>query len=240
MAVETVLLVFAFTAGIAAFLSPCAFALLPSYITLHLGLKEKEQSKGLNVKTLAKGLYFGSITSLGFITLFSLFGILIGLFGQVIKPLTPYIIGATGVIISVLGLLLLLNIDLSKQIPTPKLFRSAKGGTTGFYFYGVGYGLAALGCTLPVFLAVVIGGLSAGGLLGAVALFASYSLGMTLLMIGFTIAIIAAKDTVMRYTNVIMPYMKRISGALLLIAGIILVYRQVFGISLIPAIPLPF
>ncbi len=52
-------------------------------------------------------------------------------------------------------------------------------GGTGFAFtFGVGYGVASLACTLPVFLAVVGASLTATSLPQAFSQFVSYALGM--------------------------------------------------------------
>ena len=97
--------------------------------------------------------------------------------------------------------------------------------------FGVGYGIASLGCTLPLFLALVgasLGAESGGSLL----IFASYGFGMALVLTALSVGAALARQGLARGLRRLLPHMSRISGVLLLIAGAYMSYywlRLEFG-----------
>lgn len=93
--------------------------------------------------------------------------------------------------------------------------------------YGVGYGLASVGCTLAVFLVVVAGALAADGALSGPTVFLFYALGMGLVLLAVTTATALGKGIIVRWFRRVMPHVERISGIGLIVAGGYLVYREV-------------
>ena len=87
--------------------------------------------------------------------------------------------------------------------------------------FGVGYGVASLGCTLPVFLAVV--GSAASGASTAV-VFAAYGAGMAVVVTALALAAAFLREGLARGLRRVLPYMSRIAGALLVVAGGYLAY----------------
>src|SRR5262249_58489596 len=69
-------------------------------------------------------------------------------------------------------------------------FRTAtrNRGLAGYAAYGAAYGLASLGCTLPVFLGVVATSLQLHGLAGAIGQFVLFGIGMGLVLAVLTLA----------------------------------------------------
>jgi predicted N-acetyltransferase YhbS len=87
--------------------------------------------------------------------------------------------------------------------------------------FGIGYGVASLGCTLPIFLAVV--GAAASGA-STVLVFAVYGAGMALVLTALSVGAALLREGLARGLRRLLPYMSRIAGALLMAAGGYLAY----------------
>jgi len=92
----------AFLAGLASFLSPCIFPLIPSYLSYIGGISYTELAGGKNSKfgILIKTLFF----ILGFSIIFAVLGAFAWGFGNLLSAFTEYIRIGAGIIIMVLGL----------------------------------------------------------------------------------------------------------------------------------------
>src|SRR5215211_7622599 len=94
-------------------------------------------------------------------------------------------------------------------------------GTGPMLLFGIGYGIASLGCTLPVFLAVV--GSAASGASTAL-VFAAYGAGMAVVVTALALAAALLREGLARRLRSVLPYMSRVAGALLVVAGGYLAY----------------
>lgn len=90
--------------------------------------------------------------------------------------------------------------------------------------FGAGYGLASLGCTLPVFLVLIGASLGADGAAGSLAVFAAYGAGMTVMLMGLAIAAALVRGGLTASLRRLLPHMNRIAGGLLVLAGGYLTY----------------
>jgi cytochrome c biogenesis protein CcdA len=91
------------------------------------------------------------------------------------------------------------------------------------FVFGLGYGVASLACTLPVFLVVVGTTLAVGGIVQAIGQFVGYAVGMGTML---TIVIVAAaffQSAVAGWLRRVVPYVHRLAASLLLGAGIFIV-----------------
>jgi hypothetical protein len=96
--------------------------------------------------------------------------------------------------------------------------------------FGVGYGAASLGCTLPLFLTLIAA--SSGP--DKLTVFAAYATGTAVVLMALALLVALAREGVARSARSVLPYMSRIAGALLVLAGGYLVYfwaRLRFGDS---------
>jgi len=232
---------FSFFSGIATFFSPCCVAMLPAYVSYYLG-RDRKGAYHSWLGNLSAGLELGAVTSAGFFTVFIVLGLLISAIGSAIMQYLPWIGAAIAAFLIVWGALLLLgkspslSLYLYLHLPWPRLkcFKIAqnkaantKEGVTAFYFFGISYALASVGCTLPVFLVVVSYAFS-GSLLNGVIHFLAYALGMTMLMLALALVMTTASDFVYKYLNSIVEYVQRASGAVLIAAGGYLIYYLLF------------
>jgi cytochrome c-type biogenesis protein len=108
---------------------------------------------------------------------------------------------------------------LANMIGTPE-----KQGFKTYFLFGIGYGTASLGCTLPVFLVVVGSAMQSKGFSDGVFQFISYSLGMGTVLTALALSMALFKGGLTNYLRRAVPHMGRIAGALLLVSGSYQVY----------------
>ena len=102
-------------------------------------------------------------------------------------------------------------------------------GTSGrelssMFLFGVSYAVASLSCTLPVFLPVMTRTFESSNLVSGVAAFLAYAAGMGVLLSAITIALSLAKGGFVRNLRAAQPYINKVSGGLLVVAGAYLAY----------------
>jgi cytochrome c-type biogenesis protein len=210
----------AFTAGLVATVNPCGFAMLPAYLSYFVGLQDEDLGRGDGI---ARALKVGGVVSAGFLTVFGLAGVLITLGVQAVIGAIPWLAMVVGVGVASLGVAMLFGYELRASLP--KLNRSQDGrGVGGVYLFGVSYAIASLSCTLPVFLVVVAGTIPQLGFVSGVATFLIYGLGMSMLLISVTLALVFGKRAVVGWLRRSAQHLNQVSGAILVLAGGYIVY----------------
>ncbi len=96
-----------------------------------------------------------------------------------------------------------------------------------FFLFGIGYSIASLSCTLPVFLLVVFQGISTGGLLDGFLVFLLYALGMGIIMTGISLAISISNQAFMRLMAKLSSKINVITSIILIGAGLYLLYYNI-------------
>lgn len=216
---DVVLISFAFLAGLQAFFAPCSIALIPAYVGYYVS--EENQPIG-HTQQLLFGLKAGSIASLGLISIYAIFGIIVILLGKLIAPFMPWIELSTGMLLLFLGTAALLGYEFALRPPVA--IRTRARGARRFYFFGIAYALGAIGCTLPIFLLVIFQALAQKGLFGGFVNFLSYGLAMVSLMIVFSLIAAVSKTAISRFMTKYMLAIQKSAGLLILLAGVYLVY----------------
>jgi hypothetical protein len=92
------------------------------------------------------------------------------------------------------------------------------------FVFGVSYAIASIGCTLPLFLGPVAGAFTRDSLLDGVLVFAAYGLGMALVLLALTVAIALARTSIVRSLRRVQPYIGRVAGGLVALAGAYVAY----------------
>ena len=217
-------LALAFAAGLVATVNPCGFAMLPAYLSYFVGTGEEEESR---VVAMQRALYVGGIVSLGFLVVFGTTGILISAgtagFQNTITDGIPWVAIVVGVGIVGLGIAMLRGYELTVSLPKAKRARKGKGFRSVFTF-GVSYALASLSCTLPVFLSVVALQVQRTDFVSGVATFIAYGLGMSMLLIGVTVAVGLGQHSLVGWLRRSVRYINRVSGFVLILAGTYIVW----------------
>ncbi len=216
---DPILISFAFLAGLSAFFAPCSIALIPAYVGYYVS--EETQPIG-HKKQLLYGLKAGSIASLGLISIYAVFGIIVILLGKLIAPFMPWIELSTGGLLLFLGVAVLLGYEFALRPPV--VIQTTSKGAKRFYVFGVVYAFGAIGCTLPIFLLVIFQALAQKGILGGFVNFLAYSLAMVSLMIVFSLIAAISKTAISYFIKKYMLTIQKCAGVLILLAGVYLVY----------------
>jgi cytochrome c-type biogenesis protein len=231
--VDPSLLGFAAAAGLVAALNPCGFAMLPGYLALVLVGQDRavgpaDRPRGTVV---GRALAATALMALGFLLVFGVFGLVVAPLAASLQQYLPFATVVIGVVMVLLGLWLLAGRELTVLLPRPT--RGAPTGRLGSMVgYGVAYALASLSCTVGPFLAVTSASFGTGSLLGGVAAYLAYGVGMAVVVgvLAVTVAL-AGAGAAARFRRVL-PYVNRVSGALLVIIGLYVGYYGVYELRL--------
>lgn len=232
MSLDTALLGYAFTAGALSFFSPCSVGLLPAYIGYFLGADERLPTRASGAappasgqasreERLANGVFrgaaFGLMASLGFFLLFLAVGLLVAWIGtRFLGPHLVWVSRVVGVLIVLMGILLLFGRNLTL---TPRLTFSPTKSKASLFVFGVAYALVSLGCTLPIFLSVVLGSFAASSALSGLATLVAYATGMGVLMIGVSALLGGSREVAQQFLRRIVPHVKIASALIMILAG---------------------
>jgi cytochrome c biogenesis protein CcdA len=231
--VDQSLLGLAFGAGLVAALNPCGFAMLPAYLTLVV-LTDGPGSLAAVGRAVAATVAM----ALGFLTVFGLFGLLTVEVASTVQRYLPYVTILIGIALVALGIWLLLGRELTVFASNP-LVRSGRWAPTrrlgSMFGYGVSFAIASLSCTVGPFLAVTGASLRGGSILGNLSIYAAYIAGITLVVGVLAIAIALASSTIIDRMRRIMPFINRISGALLVLFGLYVGYYGLYEVRIFAA-----
>jgi cytochrome c biogenesis protein CcdA len=209
-----------FTAGMLAAVNPCGFALLPAYLSYYLGMTDDAPVAARRGPVLGAIAVGGAMTA-GFLAVFVLIGSIWSSISSWLAPRLPWITIIMGIVLVLMGIALLAGKEPTARLP--KLGGTAGSGTIGsMVLFGISYAIASLSCTLPLFVGAL--GLSFDrSFLDGLASFAAYGLGMGALVTALTVAVALARQGLVRALRRVMTVVGRISGGLLLIAGVIVI-----------------
>jgi len=217
---------FAFGAGMASAVNPCGFAMLPAY----LGLLVSDGAGGIRRRTrdrVALGLLVAGTVTAGFVVLFALIGLFIGLGAQLLVGVFPWIGLAVGVALVAVAAYRLSGGAVYSAVPeqvAARLHRSGETNVRGYLLFGLSYGIASLSCTLPIFLAVVGGTVTAASLAPSLMQLALYGLGMGTVITALTLAVATFSTAVVRRLRGAARFVGPIGTLLLFVAGSYIVY----------------
>jgi cytochrome c biogenesis protein CcdA len=221
----------AFTAGLVAALNPCGFAMLPAYLVLVVRREGADTSTGS--AAVGRALAATAGMGLGFLTVFGVFGALTISAGAIVQQYLPYVTIVIGIVLVALGIWLLTGRELTLLTPRHPGGRWVPTARLGsMYGYGVSYAIASLSCTIGPFLAVTATGLRRGSLIGSVSIYLAYIAGLTLVVGVLAVAAAAANSAVVNRLRRILPYVNRISGALLVLVGLYVGYYGLYEIRI--------
>lgn len=220
----------AFLAGIASFLSPCVFALVPAYIG-YLSGQAAGSSDTNRWTTFSHGVAF----VMGFSTVFILLGLSASAIGSLLFDLRPYLTKIGGVVVVILGLHMtgliripFLMYDVRRQ-QTP----NRRWGYLSSALLGVFFSAGWSPCVGPILGTILTIGLSLGSISQGFWLLVAYSAGLA---IPFLIAAtqISLVTTALKRYGKIVHYVEVAMGVLMIIVGVLLFlgrYEQLAGLG---------
>ncbi len=214
-------------AGAAAALNPCGVAMLPAYLALLLGGKNSAAGGWLG------GLTAGIILTAGFLTVFGLVGLVAAATMPLLSRVLPYYGLLVGAALSAAGFFLLLsNRSLGWSGASrlaDSLLAAAGPGGPGTYLYGMAYAVASLGCTFPLFASLLGAATTTESLIGTIRSFVLYALGMGGVVTALCLAAVLARRGLELFFRAALPWMVRLSGAVMTVAGLYLLHYWLSG-----------
>ena len=221
----------AFLAGLASFLSPCVFSLVPAYVGYLGGLAAGgEGGKSNRWVTFSHGLAF----VLGFSVVFVLFGVIAAFAGSLLFDLRFWLAKIGGIVVVIFGLHMIgvfhipfLAYDTRvQQAPDPKW------GYLSSALMGVFFSAGWSPCVGPVLGAILTLAINGGSVSLGATLLTAYSTGLAIpflvaaLGIGWVTTVLKKYGKTMRYVEIAMGVILVIIGVMLFTGAFELIAQQ--------------
>ncbi len=215
----------AFFAGLASFLSPCVFSLVPAYVGYLGGRSAASTQAGQTDPkiTLSHGLFF----VLGFSSVFISLGAASSAIGGLLFGAREWLAKIGGVVVIIFGLhmtgllrLHILEYDLRAQSAPDR-----KRGYLASFLMGVFFSAGWSPCVGPILGAILTLALSGGSISRGVILLSAYSAGLAIPFLIASAQIGLVTSALRRYSK-LMHYIEVGMGYLLILVGILLLSGQ--------------
>ncbi|HEX6419589.1 MAG TPA: cytochrome c biogenesis CcdA family protein [Acidimicrobiales bacterium] len=204
------------TLGMVATVNPCGFAMLPAYLSYFLGLEGSEAEAP--TAGVAQAVRVSAAVAAGFLAVFAVAGTAVRLTSLPVYETVPWISIVIGLALLVLGVAMLFGFELVVRLP--RLDRGGRERTVrSMFVFGVSYAIASIGCTLPLFLGPVAATMANDSIVDGVLVFGAYGLGMTTVLVALTVGIALARTSLVRSLRRAQPYVGRVAGGLVALAG---------------------
>jgi len=214
----------AFFAGLASFLSPCVFALVPAYIGYLSGRSVAAASADGGAKSTSWTTFtHGFAFVLGFSSIFILLGAVAGALGDVLYKITDILVQVGGVVVIIFGLHMtkIIRIPFLDYDLRPQSQPDRNRGYISSFLMGVFFSSGWSACVGPVLGAILTLSFNQGGSGQGALLLTAYSAGLGIpfllaaTQIGWVTMIIRKYGKVMHYAEIIM-------GVILIAIGVLL------------------
>ena len=211
----------AFLAGLASFLSPCVFALVPAYIGYLGGRSAATASSGREGRwiTFSHGLAF----VLGFSVVFILLGIATSALGGILYNLRDWLTKIGGIVVVIFGIHMIgiIRIPFLEYDLRPQSVPDRRRGYVASFLMGIFFSAGWSPCVGPILGAILTLALNGGSVTEGAILLTAYSAGLAIpfliasIYIGMVTTVIQRYGKIMRITEIVM-------GIILVIVGILL------------------
>jgi cytochrome c-type biogenesis protein len=220
MDISQITLGLAFLAGLASFLSPCVFSLVPAYIG-YLGGRAAggEVTESNRFITFTHGLAF----VLGFSLVFISLGVATSAFGRLLFDLRFVLAKVGGIVVIIFGLHMIgvFRIPLLEYDTRVQTLPDRKWGYLSSVLMGVFFSAGWAPCVGPVLGAILTLALNGGSISTGVSLLSFYSAGLAIPFLLAALGVGWVSVTLRKYGKV-MYYVEIFMGVVLVIIGIML------------------
>jgi len=216
----------AFLAGLASFLSPCVFSLVPAYVGYLGGRAAGGENESNRWITFSHGMAF----VLGFSTVFVLLGVAVAFAGGLLYDLRTVLTKIGGIVVVIFGLHMIGVFQIPFLAYDTRVTQAPdrKWGYLSSALMGVFFSAGWSPCVGPVLGTILTLAINGGSIPLGATLLSAYSAGLAIpflfaaLGIGWVTAILQRYGKVMHYVEIAM-------GGLLVVVGIML-FSGVFGL----------
>lgn len=223
MNISEITLGLAFLAGLASFLSPCVFSLVPAYIS-YLGGRAVRQAGGAGDEAVAVSRWItfshGLAFVLGFSVVFVVLGVAVSAAGGILYDVRYYLAKVGGIIVIILGLHMMgiLRIPFLEYDVRVHDAPSNRWGYLSSALLGVFFSAGWSPCVGPVLGTILTLAINGGSVALGAKLLSAYSAGLAVpfLVAAFGIGWVT---TILRKYNKVMHYVEIGMGVVLVIVG---------------------
>jgi cytochrome c biogenesis protein CcdA len=223
------LFAYAFTTGMLATVNPCGFAMLPAYLSYFLGIDAGDGPATTAWSRVGRAVAVSLAVSVGFLSVFTVIGAIVRAGGDVLIDWAKYATIPIGLALAALGVAMISGYHL--PFTTPRLDKGGRDRTIASMFvFGVSYAIASIGCTLPLFIGAALTSFTSRGTVSGVLLVLTYGAGMALVLTALTVTLALARGGLLAGLRRVLPYVDRVAGVFLVLAGLYLVYYWIFNL----------
>jgi len=223
------------------YFSPCAFPVLPSFITYYLSLGSREEElieQGKLTGKMPKAWVIGLLSGLGMWTFFLFIGIIAVIMGEAFEKsgIISQIAFTIAVLLVILGFFMLTGgtahlmgwvqklIDKWSTTENDETFTPRRN----MYLYGIGYAAASIDCTAAAVLPFIIYLSTKGGY--------SVPFGLSGLMIGLLLLMVSVTVSVSLGRQVMIDFLRKSTGMIKMIGSWMMIFAGV-GLILLMSNP---
>ena len=226
-------LLIAFVAGLISFLSPCVLPLIPGYISFISGasLNELVEKKKINIIPLI-------LFTLGFSTVFIIFGAAASYLGQVLLQNSQMLRIIAGLIIIIFSLQLIGIINISFLNLEKKIYTKKNNNIWFSFIVGMAFGFGWTPCIGPILGSILALASTEETIIKAIILLCFYSLGLAIpfILSGYLMQrFLMFSKNFKKNINLV----SKIGGIILLITGILILTNQlqILGYYILNSLP---
>ncbi|KUO14975.1 cytochrome c biogenesis CcdA family protein [Streptomyces dysideae] len=223
----------ALTAGMLAAVNPCGFALLPAYLTIFVSGGEPGGEHAGKRGAVTRALIATAAMTGGFAAVFGTFALVVSPLALSVERWLPWATVVIGLVLLALGTWLLTGREVQVRLPKVHTTSRPADSALSMGLYGISYAVASLSCTIGPFLALTTTAFRGGSVPAVVGVFLAYAAGMGAVVGVLTLAVALSRQAAVARIRAVLPYVTRISGALLLIAGAYVAYYGWYEIRLL-------
>lgn len=211
-------LLYPFTLGMMAAVNPCGFPLLPAYLEFFVGPAGDDRVPVRAVRAVVAA----ACATVGFLVLFGALGLVTQLGWSEVADRSAsasrYVMAVVGVAMVVLGLISLVRRSI--RLPLPQIGTgSGLRRPAGLAVFGFSYGVASIGCALPLFIGGVASGFGHRGSFRAVADLLAYGLGMATILGTLALGIAVLGRGAGRHLRAASRWVTMLGGVILVSVG---------------------
>lgn len=215
----------AFLAGMASFLSPCVFSLVPAYIGYLSGRSIASTEGSIEGDKRITAFLHGLMFVLGFSVVFVTLGLAASAIGALLSDLSFYLAKIGGLVVVIFGLHMtgILRIKFLEYDLRPQSIQQQRQGYLSSFLMGIFFSAGWSPCVGPVLGAILTFAMNGGDLSKGAVLLTSYSLGLGIpfliaaLGIGWVTKVLQRHSKIMHYAEIVM-------GVILIIVGVMLFF----------------